>query len=45
MQTTPDGFMNHNGSGLMGGYGIWTILGVLLVVLVVVAIVKTVQKK
>jgi len=37
MQSTPHGFM--------GGYGLWTVLGVLLAILLVVAIVKLVQKK
>jgi uncharacterized membrane protein len=37
MQNTPHGFM--------GGYGLWTVLGVLLVILLVVAIVRMVQKK
>jgi hypothetical protein len=29
----------------MGGYGLWTVLGVLLVIFLVVAIVKMVQKR
>lgn len=31
--------------GFMGGYGLWTVLGVLLAIFLVVAIVKMVQKK
>ena len=36
--------MNY-GSGMMGGYGIWPIIGVLLVVFLVVAIVRMNNKK
>jgi uncharacterized membrane protein len=32
-------------NGFMGGYGLWTVLGVLLAIFLVVAIVKMVQKK
>jgi hypothetical protein len=39
------GFMNHDGTGFMGGYGIAPILVILLVVFLVAAIVKMVQKK
>jgi hypothetical protein len=31
--------------GLMGGYGLWMVLGGLLVIFLVVAILKMVQKK
>ncbi|MEK6686983.1 MAG: YjcZ family sporulation protein [Gemmatimonadota bacterium] len=37
--------MQDNMSGYMGGYGLWTILGVLLAIFLVVAIVRMVQKK
>jgi uncharacterized membrane protein len=37
--------MHNATNGFMGGYGLWTVLGVVLVVLVVVAIVKMMQKK
>ena len=43
MQDARHGFMN--GNGMMGGYGLWTILGVLLAIFLVVAIVKMLQKK
>ena len=36
--------MNY-GSGMMGGYGIWPIIGVLLVVFLVIAIVRMGNKK
>jgi uncharacterized membrane protein len=36
--------MNY-GSGMMGGYGIWPIVGVLLVVFLVLAIVRMSKKK
>jgi|GEM_PF-2687234 uncharacterized membrane protein len=36
--------MNY-GSGMMGGYGIWPIVGVLLVVFLVLAIVRMSNKK
>lgn len=36
--------MNY-GSGMMGGYGIWPIVGLLLVVVLVVAIVRMSNKK
>jgi uncharacterized membrane protein len=45
MQNMPNGFMNHDGNGFMGGYGIWPIVGILLAIFLVVAIVKMVQKK
>ncbi len=45
MQQTPNGFMNHGGSGAIGGYGIWPIVGILLAIFLVVVIVKMVQKK
>ncbi len=32
-------------NGYMGGYGLWTILGVLAAMFIIVAIVKMVQKK
>ena len=38
MQNTTHGFMS-------GGYGLWTVLGVLLAIFLVVAIVKMLQKK
>lgn len=31
--------------GFMGGYGLWTVLGVLLAIFLVVAIFRMVQKK
>ena len=34
----------HN-NGFMGGYGLWTVLGVLLAVVLVMAIVKMAEKK
>jgi uncharacterized membrane protein len=37
--------MQNTSHGFMGGYGLWTVLGVLLVILLVVAIVRMVQKK
>jgi uncharacterized membrane protein len=36
--------MNY-GSGMMGGYGIWPIVGVLLVVFLVLAIVRMSNRK
>lgn len=39
MQTHMDGY------GFMGGYGLWSILGVLLAIFLIVAIVKMLQKK
>ena len=39
---------DHNmnwGSGMIGGYGIWPIIGVLLVVFLVFAIVRMINKK
>ncbi len=37
--------MQNTTHGFMGGYGLWTVLGVLLAILLVVAILKMVQKK
>lgn len=37
--------MQNGTHGFMGGYGLWTILGVLLAVFLVVAIMKMMQKK
>jgi uncharacterized membrane protein len=37
--------MQNTSHGFMGGYGLWTVLGVLLVIFLVVAIVRMVQKK
>ena len=37
--------MQHNMNGVMGGHGLWTVSGVLLVIFLIVAIVKMVQKK
>ena len=37
--------MQNTTHGLMGGYGIWMVLGVLLAILLVVAIIKMVEKK
>jgi uncharacterized membrane protein len=37
--------MQNTTHGFMGGYGLWTVLGVLLAILLAVAIVKMVQKK
>jgi uncharacterized membrane protein len=36
--------MNY-GSGMMGGYGIWLVVGVLLAVFLVIAIIKMLNKK
>ena len=36
--------MNY-GSGMMGGYGIWPVVGVLLAVFLVIAIIKMLNKK
>jgi uncharacterized membrane protein len=36
--------MNY-GSGMMGGYGIWPIVGILLIVFLVMAIVRMSKKK
>jgi uncharacterized membrane protein len=35
----------NNGWGMMGGYGIWPVVGVLLVVFLVIAIIKLLNKK
>jgi hypothetical protein len=40
MQHSMNGF-----NGFMGGYGLWTILGVLAAIFLIVAIFKMVQKK
>jgi hypothetical protein len=37
--------MQNNMNGVMGGNGLWTVIGVLLVIFLIVAIVKMVQKK
>jgi uncharacterized membrane protein len=37
--------MQNTTHGLMGGYGIWMVLGVLLAILLVVAIINMVDKK
>jgi uncharacterized membrane protein len=37
--------MQNTTHGLMGGYGLWMVLGLLLAILLVVAIIKMVQKK
>jgi len=37
--------MQNTTHGFMGGYGLWMVLGVLLVILLVVAIIKMVDKK
>jgi uncharacterized membrane protein len=37
--------MQHTPHGFMGGYGLWTVLGVLLAIFLVVAIVRMVQKR
>jgi uncharacterized membrane protein len=37
--------MQNTTHGLMGGYGIWMVLGVLLAILLVVAIIRMVDKK
>ncbi len=37
--------MQNTTHGLMGGYGIWMVLGVVLTILLVVAIIKMVDKK
>jgi uncharacterized membrane protein len=38
------GSMNY-GSGMMGGYGIWPVVGVLLAVFLVIAIIKLSKQK
>jgi uncharacterized membrane protein len=35
----------NNGWGMMGGYGIWPVVGALLVVFLVIAIIKLMNKK
>jgi uncharacterized membrane protein len=35
----------NNGWGMMGGYGIWPIVGVLLAVFLVIAIIKLSKQK
>ena len=35
----------NNMNGFMGGNGLWTVIGVLLVVFLIVAIVRMVQKR
>jgi uncharacterized membrane protein len=35
----------NNGWGMMGGYGIWPVVGVLLAVFLVIAIIKVMNKK
>lgn len=37
--------MQNTAHGLMGGYGLWMVLGVLLAIFLVVAIVKMVRKQ
>lgn len=37
--------MQNTTHGFMGGYGLWTVLGVLLAICLIVAIVRMVQKK
>jgi hypothetical protein len=37
--------MQNTTHGLLGGYGLWMVLGLLLAILLVVAIIKMVQKK
>jgi uncharacterized membrane protein len=37
--------MQNTTHSLMGGYGLWMVLGVLLAILLVAAIVKMVEKK
>jgi uncharacterized membrane protein len=37
--------MQNTTHGLMGGYGLWMVLGVLLAILLVVAIIKMLDKK
>jgi uncharacterized membrane protein len=37
--------MQDTSHGFMGGYGLWTVLGVLLVIFLVVVIVRMVQKR
>ena len=36
--------MQNNMHGFMGGYGLWTIIGVLLVIFLVVAIARMLKK-
>lgn len=45
MQNMSNDVMNHDGNGLMGGYGIWLIVGILLAVFLVAAIVRMVRAK
>jgi uncharacterized membrane protein len=44
-QTPSNEVMQSTTHSLMGGYGLWMVLGVLLAILLVVAIVKMVEKK
>jgi uncharacterized membrane protein len=44
-QTPSNVVMRNTTPSLMGGYGLWMVLGVLLSILLVVAIYKMVQKK
>ncbi len=37
--------MQNGMNGVMGGSGLWTVIGVLLAVFLIVAIVRMVQKK
>lgn len=37
--------MQNSMHGFMGGYGLWTVLGVLLAIFLIVSILKMVQKK
>lgn len=37
--------MQNAAHGFMGGYGLWTVVGVLLAIFIVVAILNMVQKK
>jgi hypothetical protein len=37
--------MQNNMNGVMGGNGLWTVIGVLLVIFLIVGIVRMVQKK
>lgn len=37
--------MQNSMNGVMGGNGLWTVIGVLLVIFLIVAIVRMVQKK
>jgi uncharacterized membrane protein len=37
--------MHYDMNGMMGGYGLWPILGVLLAIFLILAIIKLLQKR